>query len=102
MWSGWAQRTTPRARGWAFPGPGYGASIVKLLEQIQAQETPQSPAPSPEPEALAGFPAWQRDGLAALPGGRSHRQPDYWAAKFSEGVTVGELFGILGKMAGRA
>ena len=73
-----------------------------LLEQIQAQETPQSPAPSPEPEALAGFPAWQRDGLAALQAAGVIDSPDYWAAKFSEGVTVGELFGILGKMAGRA
>ena len=92
----------PQGKGWAFPGPGYGASIVKLLGQILAQETPQSPAPSPEPEALAGFPAWQRDGLAALQAAGVIDSPDYWAAKFSEGVTVGELFGILGKMAGRA
>ena len=92
----------PQGKGWAFPGQGYGESIVKLLGQILAQETPQSPAPSPEPEALAGFPAWQRDGLAALQAAGVIDSPDYWAAKFSEGVTVGELFGILGKMAGRA
>ena len=92
----------PQGKGWAFPGQGYGESIVKLLEQILAQETPQSPAPSLEPEALAGFPAWQRDGLAALQAAGVIDSPDYWAAKFSEGVTVGELFGILGKMAGRA
>ena len=37
----------PQGRGWAVPGAGYGANIVKLLGQIMAQETPQAPA---EPE----------------------------------------------------
>lgn len=88
----------PDGKGWAFPGKGYGASIVKLLGQIMAQKTPQGPATAPEPDPLAGFPEWQCDGLTELVEAGVIVTPEYWAAKFGEPITVGEVFGILGKM----
>lgn len=50
----------PQGKGWAVPGKGYGASVVKLLGAILAQETPQSPAEPQEADPLAQFPEWQR------------------------------------------
>lgn len=43
----------PNGKGWAVPGSGYGANVVKLLGQIMAQEAPESPSPAPEPDPLA-------------------------------------------------
>lgn len=45
----------PNGKGWAVPGSGYGANVVKLLSQIMAQEAPESPSPAPEPDPLANF-----------------------------------------------
>lgn len=45
----------PNGKGWAVPGSGYGANVVKLLGQIMAQEAPESPSPAPEPDPLANF-----------------------------------------------
>lgn len=46
----------PNGKGWAVPGSGYGANVVKLLGQIMAQEAPESPSPAPEPDPLANYP----------------------------------------------
>ena len=89
---------TPNGKGWAVPGSGYGANVVKLLGQIMAQEAPESPSPAPEPDPLANYPDWQRNGLTALVKAGVINSPDYWANKFGEAIKVGETIGILGKM----
>lgn len=88
----------PNGKGWAVPGSGYGANVVKLLGQIMAQEAPESPSPALEPDPLANYPDWQRNGLTALVKAGVINSPDYWANKFSEAIKVGEIIGILGKM----
>ena len=88
----------PQGKGWAFPGKGYGESIIKLLGQIMAQEAPQNPDTAPEPDPLAQYPEWQRNGLTALQEAGIIVTPEYWTAKFGQGITVGEVFGILGKL----
>jgi N-acetylmuramoyl-L-alanine amidase len=88
----------PNGKGWAVPGSGYGANVVKLLGQITAQEAPESPSPTPEPDPLANYPDWQRNGLTALVKAGVINSPDYWANKFGEAIKVGEIIGILGKM----
>lgn len=88
----------PNGKGWAVPGSGYGANVVKLLSQIMAQEAPESPSPAPEPDPLANYPDWQRNGLTALVKAGVVNSPDCWANKFGEAIKVGEIIGILGKM----
>lgn len=88
----------PNGKGWAVPGSGYGANVVKLLGQIMVQEAPESPSPAPEPDPLANYPDWQRNGLTALVKAGVINSPDYWANKFGEAIKVGEIIGILGKM----
>ena len=88
----------PNGKGWAVPGKGYGASVVKLLGAVIAQETPQSPAGPPEPDPLARFPEWQREGLTRLVEAGIINSPDEWAARYGTQMTVGEIFGILGRM----
>lgn len=88
----------PNGKGWAVPGSGYGANVVKLLGQIMAQEAPESPSPAPEPDPLANYPDWQRNGLTALVKAGVINSPDYWTNKFGEAIKVGEIIGILGKM----
>ena len=88
----------PQGKGWAVPGKGYGASVVKLLGAVMAQETPQSPAEPPEPDPLAQFPEWQREGLTRLVESGIINSPDVWAARYGTPITVGEIFGILGRM----
>ena len=88
----------PNGKGWAVPGSGYGANVVKLLSQIMAQEAPEGPSPAPEPDPLANYPDWQRNGLTALVKAGVINSPDYWANKFGEAIKVGEIIGILGKM----
>ena len=91
----------PQGKGWAVPGKGYGASVVKLLGAVMAQETPQSPAEPPEPDPLAQFPEWQREGLTRLVEAGIINSPDVWAARYGTPITVGEIFGILGRMCHR-
>ena len=88
----------PQGKGWAVPGKGYGASVVKLLGAVMAQETPQSPAEPPEPDPLAQFPEWQREGLERLVEAGIINSPDVWAARYGTPITVGEIFGILGRV----
>lgn len=87
----------PNGKGWAVPGSGYGANVVKLLGQIMAQEAPESPSPAPEPDPWQIYPDWQRNGLTALVKAGVINSPDYWANKFGEAIKVGEIIGILGK-----
>lgn len=87
----------PDGKGWAVPGKGYGAGILKLLEQIMAQEVPQAPATPPEEDNLGKFPAWQREGFAALVDAGIINTPEYWESRFGDTITVGEVIGLLGK-----
>lgn len=86
----------PNGRGWAVPGKGYGAGILKLLEQIMAQEAPESPTAPSEEDPLAAYPEWQRNGLKRLVDNGVIVSPEVWAPRYGEPITVGELFGILG------
>lgn len=88
----------PQGKGWAVPGKGYGASVVKLLGAVMAQKTPQSPADPPEPGPLAQYPEWQREGLTRLVEAGIINSPDVWATRYGTQITVGEIFGILGRM----
>ena len=88
----------PQGRGWAVPGAGYGANIVKLLGQIMAQETPQTPA-EPESDGYPeGTPDWQKAGFEALVERGIINSPDVWKAKFDQPIKVGEILAIIGRM----
>jgi N-acetylmuramoyl-L-alanine amidase CwlA len=82
----------------ALPGKGYGGKIVALLGQIMAFEVPQTSAPSEPEEQEPEFPAYQLEGLETLVEAGVINSPEFWRQKFSEQVTVGEMFGILGKL----
>lgn len=88
----------PNGKGWAVPGKGYGSKIIALLGQIMAFEVPQTSAPSEPEEQEPEFPAYQLEGLETLTEAGVINSPEFWRQKFSEQVTVGELFGILGKL----
>ena len=83
----------PSGAGWAYPGKGYGASVLTLLSQLIAQTVPQ-----PKPPQSPAVPDWQRSGLQTLTEAGVINSPDYWEARLSQNVTVGELFGILGNL----
>ena len=88
----------PNGKGWAVPGKGYGGKIVALLGQIMAFEVPRPSAPSEPEEQEPEFPAYQLEGLETLTEAGVINSPEFWRQKFGEQVTVGELFGILGKL----
>lgn len=88
----------PNGKGWAVPGKGYGSKIIALLGQIMAFEVPQPSAPSEPEEQEPEFPAYQLEGLETLTEAGVINSPEFWRQKFSEQVTVGEMFGILGKL----
>ncbi len=88
----------PQGRGWAVPGEGYGANIVKLLGQIMAQETPQTPAEPENDGYPEGAPDWQKEGFEALVERGIINSPDVWKAKFDQPIKVGEILAIIGRM----
>lgn len=88
----------PQGRGWAVPGEGYGANIVKLLGQIMAQETPQTPAEPENDGYPEGTPDWQKEGFEALVERGIINSPDVWKAKFDQPIKVGEILAIIGRM----
>ena len=59
---------------------------------------PQSPAESLKPGSLTQFPEWQREGLTRLVEAGIVNSPDIWAARYGTQITVGEIFGVLGRM----
>ena len=66
--------------------------------QIMAFEVPQTSAPSEPEEQEPEFPAYQLEGLETLTEAGVINSPEFWRQKFSEQVTGGEVFGILGKL----
>jgi N-acetylmuramoyl-L-alanine amidase len=88
----------PQGRGWAVPGAGYGANIVKLLGQIMAQETPQAPAEAENDGYPEGTPDWQKEGFEILVQRGIINSPDVWKARFDQPIMVGEILAIIGRM----
>ena len=88
----------PNGKGWAVPGKGYGEGVLNLLNQIMACEVPGGVIPTPEQPEGPAYPEWQTDGLTALVEAGVIVSPEYWQQRFGEPATVGEVFGILGKM----
>ena len=88
----------PQGRGWAFPGAGYGANIVKLLGQIMAQETPQAPAEPENDGYPEGTPDWQKEGFEILVQRGIINSPDVWKARFDQPIMAGEILAIIGRM----
>lgn len=88
----------PKGRGWAVPGAGYGANIVKLLGQIMAQETPQAPAEPENDGYPEGTPAWQKEGFEILVERGIINSPDVWKARFDQPIMVGEILAIIGRL----
>ena len=81
----------PQGRGWAVPGAGYGANIVKLLGQILAYKDPGDGYPE-------GTPAWQKEGFEILVKRGIINSPDVWKARFNQPIMVGEILAIIGRM----
>ena len=88
----------PQGRGWAVPGAGYGANIVKLLGQIMAQETPQAPAEPENDGYPEGTPDRQKEGFEILVQRGIINSPDVWKARFDQPIMVGEILAIIGRM----
>lgn len=88
----------PQGCGWAVPGAGYGANIVKLLGQIMAQETPQAPAEPENDGYPEGTPDWQKEGFEILVQRGIINSPDVWKARFDQPIMVGEIMAIIGRM----
>lgn len=88
----------PQGCGWAVPGAGYGANIVKLLGQIMAQETPQAPAEPENDGYPEGTPEWQKEGFEILVQRGIINSPDVWKARFDQPIMVGEILAIIGRM----
>lgn len=88
----------PQGRGWAVPGAGYGANIVKLLGQIMAQETPQAPAEPENDGYPEGTPDWQKEGFEILVQRGIINSPDVWKARFDQPIMAGEILAIIGRM----
>lgn len=88
----------PQGRGWAVPGAGYGANIVKLLGQIMAQGTPQAPAEPENDGYPEGTPDWQKEGFEILVQRGIINSPDVWKARFDQPIMVGEILAIIGRM----
>lgn len=88
----------PQGCGWAVPGAGYGANIVKLLGQIMAQETPQAPVEPENDGYPEGTPDWQKEGFEILVQRGIINSPDVWKARFDQPIMVGEILAIIGRM----
>ncbi|ADY54894.1 cell wall hydrolase/autolysin [Syntrophobotulus glycolicus DSM 8271] len=87
----------PNGAGWAYPGNGYGADIIKILNAI-LKEPVVLPPPQETPQEESSVPRWQRDGFDKLVAAGVISSPEYWSAKLGDTITIGEVFGILGKM----
>lgn len=88
----------PQGCGWAVPGAGYGANIVKLLGQIMAQETLQAPAEPENDGYPEGTPDWQKEGFEILVQRGIINSPNVWKARFDQPIMVGEILAIIGRM----
>lgn len=88
----------PQGCGWAVPGAGYGANIVKLHGQIMAQETPQAPAEPENDGYPEGTPDWQKEGFEILVQRGIINSPNVWKARFDQPIMVGEILAIIGRM----
>ncbi|MDE6454934.1 MAG: N-acetylmuramoyl-L-alanine amidase [Dysosmobacter sp.] len=88
-------KDNPDGKGWAVPGEGYGARVLECLAGILAQKVPEPPAWE---EDAPKYPAYQTEGLERLAEAGIIDSPEVWKARFGNAVTVGQMFGILGKL----
>ncbi len=85
----------PGKKGWAVPGKGYGGSVLELLAGIMAQAVPEAPGKA---EETPKYPAYQTEGLARLAEAGVIDSPEVWKNRLGDPATVGQMFGILGKL----
>ena len=85
----------PGKKGWAVPGKGYGGSVLELLAGIMAQAVPEAPGTA---EETPKYPAYQTEGLARLAEAGVIDSPEVWKNRLGDPATVGQMFGILGKL----
>lgn len=76
----------PNGKGWAYPGKGYGASIMSLLNGMLKEETESN------------VPQWQIDALSKLVELGIITDEAFWSNKMEDKITVGEVIGLLGKV----
>ena len=73
--------------------------MLDILAEVMAQEVPEPPA---EEKDKPKYPAYQTEGLERLTEAGIIDSPEVWKARFGDTVTVGQMFGILGKLLARA
>lgn len=82
----------PNGKGWAYPGKGYGASVMKLLEGILKEDK------GAQENISTDVPQWWLDGLNTLVERGVVGDETYWRPKLKETITVGEVMGLLAKI----
>lgn len=80
----------PNGTGWAWPGKGYGYSIIGILNGIL-----QEPKESKEITDSSNVPQWQKDAFKKLVERKAINTPEFWEGRLSETITIGEVMGIL-------
>lgn len=80
----------PNGTGWAWPGKGYGYSIVRILKGIL-----QEPKESKEATDTGNVPQWQKDAFKKLVEKKIINSPEFWEGRLGETITIGEVMGIL-------
>jgi hypothetical protein len=80
----------PNGTGWAWPGKGYGYSIVGILKGIL-----QEPKESKEATDTGNVPQWQKDAFKKLVEKKIINSPEFWEGRLGETITIGEVMGIL-------
>ncbi|WP_238473011.1 glucosaminidase domain-containing protein [Desulforamulus profundi] len=80
----------PNGTGWAWPGKGYGYSIVGILKGIL-----QEPKESKEATDTGNVPQWQKDAFKKLVERKIINSPEFWEGRLGETITIGEVMGIL-------
>jgi hypothetical protein len=67
-------------------------------QPIPPTPTPSDSAPTTPEQKESSVPQWQHDGFTKLVAADIIDSPEYWLPKLKDTITVGEIFGILGKM----
>lgn len=78
----------PNGKGWAYPGKGYGASVMTLLNGMLKEDK----------GIENNIPQWQLDGLEVLVDKGVITDEVFWSKRMDKAIAVGEVVGLLGKM----
>lgn len=80
----------PNKTGWAYPGKGYGAEILSILNKIiEEQKTISKVSKGPD---------WYKEAFDKLVDKKIITTPEAWENRLTETITIGEVMGILAKM----